>query len=102
MALIDTAVVEGDIVYLNRNILKVLAPVPGQSALKWSIQILWSIILIPEYLKDKERQAYMNLVYSVNVRNKLSNHIQKSKSEIHEFLLPLRLACSTNPHMFLL
>lgn len=50
MALIDAAVIIGDVDDLNGDILQVLAPIPGQTALKWSIQFNWSVILILVYM----------------------------------------------------
>ena len=51
MALEFAAVVVGDVDELNGDILQVLAPIPDQTALKWSVKINWSAIIILEYLE---------------------------------------------------
>lgn len=50
VALIDTAVIIGDIDDLNGDVLQVLAPIPGQTALKRSIYINRLVILIHVYM----------------------------------------------------
>lgn len=54
VALIETAVIKGDVFDTNGHFLQVLAPIPGQTALKGSIHFFWSIILIFVYLGRRE------------------------------------------------
>lgn len=58
MTLIDTTVIKGDIEDLNGDVLQVLAAAPGQTALKWSIQRHWCIILVLVYL-GQSKQIYI-------------------------------------------
>lgn len=51
LALIDSAVIKGGVEDYNGDVLQVLASIPGQTALKWSVQFNWSVIVIYIYLK---------------------------------------------------
>lgn len=65
MALVDTAVVIGDFGDSNGEVLQVLAPIPLQTALQWSVQFNRSFILILQYLEERKgKQACVKYTHA--------------------------------------
>lgn len=67
IALIDPGVVKSDVDDFDGDVLQVLAPIPGKTALKWSVHFCWTFIFILVYLGErKAKQARIKYIHSLH------------------------------------